>query len=140
MRFVGKTENTEFEKNNNSPAVYDYRRRLGKAGEERAAVYLDSIGYEILERNFRCRFGEIDIIAKDGDTICFVEVKTRSRTDHGLPCQAVDRKKILRIKRCAYVYLSRSDIDHKDIRIDIIELLYREGGFSIRHLKNGRNA
>ena len=69
------------------------KRQLGKIQEERAAEYLTGIGYEILERNFRCRLGEIDIIAKDHDVIVFVEVKFRQSFTSGDPLSSVDIKK-----------------------------------------------
>lgn len=116
------------------------KRDLGMKGEDCAAHYLKYMGYEILERNFRCRYGEIDIVALDGDTLCFVEVKTRSRTDYGLPCQAVDRRKILHIKRCAYVYLrAHEGLKYGDVRIDIVEVIYSGGGYSARLIINGRD-
>lgn len=115
-------------------------RNLGFQGEERAAVYLDSLGYEILERNFRCTFGEIDIIAMDGETLCFIEVKTRSDLRHGMPAEAVSHQKIQRIKRCAHVYMRRYCGEYRDVRIDIVEVLSGDGGFYVRHLIGGRGA
>lgn len=114
--------------------------QLGKLGEEQAAVWLDRKGYEIVERNFRCNWGEVDIIAKDGDTLCFIEVKTRRTTDYGLPCQAVSEVKEQHIKRCAYVFMMRYPETYSDIRIDIIEVLIKDGKPMIRQLKNGRDA
>ncbi len=111
---------------------------LGKAGEEIAARYLSSRGCTILERNFRCRFGEIDIIALDHGILCFVEVKTRSRTDHGLPCQAVDWKKEKHIRRCAHIYIEEHHLEHLDKRMDIVEVLRLNGRHYIRWIPNGR--
>ena len=114
--------------------------KLGRAGEERAAVYLDSKGFEILERNFRCRFGEIDIIAMDGDTLCFIEVKTRRNRHFGLPAEAVSGQKMLRIQRCAYTFLQRFRGEYKEIRVDIVEIMLIGNTFYIRHLPGGRSA
>lgn len=111
---------------------------FGRAGEEQAVRYLKSLGCVILERNFRCRYGEIDIIAMDGDTLCFVEVKTRRRTDYGLPCQAVDARKEMHIRRCAYVYTETHTLAYSSMRIDIVEILYRNGRFYARRLAGGR--
>ncbi len=114
--------------------------KLGRNGEERAAVYLDSKGYEILERNFRCPFGEIDIIAMDGETLCFIEVKTRRSLRFGTPAEAVSRRKEMHIRRCAHVFMSRFRGQYKDVRIDIVEVLENCGRYYVRHLAGGRSA
>ena len=114
-------------------------QKMGKEGEDVAARYLSSLGFTILERNYKCRYGEIDIIALDRGILCFVEVKTRSRTDYGLPCQAVDWKKERHIRRCAYVYIKEHHMENLDKRIDIVEVLKRNGRFYIRRIVNGRN-
>ncbi len=114
------------------------RQKLGRAGEEYAAKYLRKLGCIILERNFRCRYGEIDIIALDHGILCFIEVKTRSSLDFGMPCQAVDSRKERRIRRCAYVYMSRYQMEDQEIRVDIIEVLFLHQRFYIRRLINGR--
>ena len=116
------------------------RMTLGRAGEEKAVQYLKAAGCEILDRNFRCRYGEIDIIALDHGVLCFVEVKTRSRTDYGMPCQAVDRRKERRIQRCAYTYIRQHGLQHYEIRMDIIEVLYRHRRFWVRRIIDGRDA
>lgn len=115
------------------------RMNLGREGEKRAVQYLKKKGCIILERNFRCRYGEIDIIALDHSTLCFIEVKTRSRIDYGLPCESVDRKKEQHIKRCAYVYIRMHHMQDYDIRIDIIEVLFRNHQYYVRRIKNGRS-
>ena len=69
------------------------QREKGAYWEQKAGAYLESIGYEILEYNFRCRMGEIDIIARDGDYLVFCEVKYRAGTGKGYPAEAVDLKK-----------------------------------------------
>lgn len=109
---------------------------IGKEGELRAAGYLDRKGLRVIRTNFRCRFGEIDVIAMDGDTICFIEVKTRRGVSHGLPSEAVGRTKLLHIKKCAQVYLSRSGLKYESMRIDVVEVLRIRGRFYFRHLKN----
>lgn len=115
------------------------RMELGRAGEDFAARYLEDLGCRILERNFRCRYGEIDIIALDGSTICFVEVKTRSRTDYGPPCMAVDRLKEQHIRRSAYVFLrTRGGLNYTDMRIDIVEVLHSDGEYEARRIVSGR--
>lgn len=116
------------------------RLYLGRKGEDIAAEYLEKNGCRILERNFRCRYGEIDIIAMDGSTLCFVEVKTRSRVSFGLPCQAVDWKKEQHIMRCAYCYMRESEAECSGIRIDIVEILHCYGKYILRRIKGGRAA
>lgn len=114
--------------------------KLGRRGEDIAAGFLVKNGCAVLERNYRCRYGEIDIIALDHGVLCFVEVKTRSRKDYGLPCQAVDWKKEQHIKRCAYVYLQNRKKKYEDIRIDIVEVIRTCGKYAVRWIKGGRAA
>lgn len=100
-----------------------HNRDLGKRGEDAASKFLYNRGYDILERNWRCKFGEADIIARDGDAIVFVEVKTRSGLEHGFPAEAVDHKKQERYERIALAYIS--DIDDVDIpiRFDVVSIV-----------------
>lgn len=109
---------------------------LWKIGENKAVEYLDRKGYRILRRNYRCRLGEIDIIAVDGDTLCFIEVKTRSSLRRGFPCEAVNGKKLMHIGRTAEVYMSRYRHDLDEVRIEVVEVLYRNERFFVRHIKN----
>ena len=100
------------------------RRALGRRGEEVAARYLRRMGYEILERNWRCRFGEADIVALDEETgdLVFVEVKTRSDEYAGLPEEAVTPQKRRRYERIALEYLRVSALTNLALRFDIIAL------------------
>lgn len=77
---------------------------LGRAGESRAVEYLTGIGYEILDRNWRCPQGEIDIVATIGDRLCIIEVKTRRSAAYGHPFEAVDARKIRRLWKLAYAW------------------------------------
>ena len=81
------------------------RRRTGAEYEEKAAEYLEGLGWRILERNYRCRTGEIDLIAKEGDYFVFVEVKYRATGAKGSALEAVDRKKAAQVRRVAGIYL-----------------------------------
>lgn len=81
------------------------KRRLGEIGENMAADLLRSKGYDILRRNYRCKSGEIDIIAERYGELCFVEVKTRQGFDYGRPCEAVGSEKKKHIRRTAREYL-----------------------------------
>lgn len=81
------------------------KRQTGAEGELLAAEYLKGQGYTILKHNFRCRMGEIDLIAKEGEYLCFVEVKYRAGTSYGLPSEAVTPQKQKKIRRTAEYYL-----------------------------------
>lgn len=82
----------------------DYKKRLGAYGENLAADFLVRRNYKIIDRNFRTRFGEIDLIARQGDEILFVEVKTRSDSRYGFPELAVDHNKISHLNRAIEIY------------------------------------
>ena len=110
----------------------------GKKGEDLACRYLKEQGYRILDRNVRYKMGEIDIVAQIDDTICFVEVKARTRTDYGMPRDAVDVRKQHKLIRCAQLYLKLHPgfAERFSPRMDIVEILYREDGVFARHTPN----
>ena len=85
-----------------------HKIRLGDEGESTSVDFLKTKGYKILERNYRSKFGEIDIIAKEKDMLCFVEVKTRSSLTFGLPQEALIKKKRKHISRAALDYLNEA--------------------------------
>lgn len=95
----------------------DPRHRFGRFGEERAAAYLRGVGLEILARNVRTAQGEIDLVALDGDTVVFVEVKSRRRTS-GL--EAVDPRKQRRLSRLALAFLARAGWLDRPARFDVV--------------------
>lgn len=99
------------------------RRRLGTEKEEEAAAFLTAQGYRVLTRNFRCRLGEIDLIAKEEDCLVFVEVKYRSGRGVGLPEEAVDLKKQRTISKVAMYYLM-THVGRTDIpcRFDVVAI------------------
>jgi len=100
------------------------KKILGNSGETMAAQYLSQHGYKIVDRNFRfANFGEIDIIARENEYICFIEVKTRSGVSFGMPCESVNRKKQDNIKKLAYIYLKSHNLKNENIRFDIVEVL-----------------
>ena len=110
------------------------RKETGKLGEDLAAEFLKEKNYEILERNWRYgQFGEIDIIAKDKDTLVFVEVKTRNSTLFGEPIEAIDNKKLLQIQNIAKAYIMLSDKKYKKYRIDAVSILLKTK--EIKHIK-----
>ena len=95
---------------------------IGRVGEDIAEYFLRKKGYEIIERNYRKRFGEIDIIANDRNCTVFVEVKTRSSIQFGYPSQAVDSRKIQRIMKTANCYIAQNGIFEGEFRFDVIEV------------------
>ena len=111
-------------------------KNLGNAGESFAARYLEQHGYKILEKNFRVRSAEIDIIAEFDGVIVFVEVKTRSDTKHGLPAEAVNLRKQKKIIEAASVFLQNEKYFDSPCRFDVIEI-YSDGvKFTARHIEN----
>lgn len=98
-------------------------KSLGAKGEEAAARFLEHRGYEILERNWKCDAGEVDIIAKDDDWLVFVEVKTRRNTDQGFPNEAVTERKRERFEKIAIAYLAERDYVDLPVRFDIVSLV-----------------
>lgn len=97
-------------------------RAKGRDGEAMAEEYLTVRGYDVLEKNYRNRFGEIDIIARDGKTLVFVEVKTRNNSSHGLPADAVDTRKQHRLGRVALSYISYRRITNQPCRFDVLSI------------------
>ncbi|MBR5388228.1 MAG: YraN family protein [Clostridia bacterium] len=109
-----------------------YKKLLGKVGEKKAADYLKKKGYKILERNYKNPFGEIDIIARDGEYTVFTEVKTRTTDDFGAGSEAVDNKRRQRYVRAAKFYLSYKGEINSPARFDVIEIQNGE----INHIIN----
>jgi putative endonuclease len=99
------------------------RRALGDYGERLAARYLRERGMRILDRNWRCRQGEIDIVALDQRCVVICEVKTRSGTAFGEPVEAVTWRKAARLRRLAAAWISDSPVEADDLRIDVIGIL-----------------
>jgi putative endonuclease len=98
------------------------KRAKGRAGEDAAAVYLTGKGFEIVKRNYYTRYGEIDIIANDGDFLVFVEVKKRNGKKYGTGAQAVTSKKIEKIRTCATIYLKENGLHDQKVRFDVLEI------------------
>lgn len=109
---------------------------LGRTGEELAARYLVQRGLVILDRNWRCPFGELDIVARDGDTLVFCEVKTRSALGYGPPAEAVTPSKAARLRRLAGRWLAVNASRAKHIRIDVVGVVITSGQPpTIEHLR-----
>ncbi|MHB1315250.1 MAG: YraN family protein [Christensenellales bacterium] len=106
----------------------------GEAGEEKACIFLVNKGYEVIIRNYRTPYGELDIVARNGDTLAIVEVKSRGSARYGSPAEYVTKKKRQKICRAAGIYLSKMEDSHCNIRFDIIEVYLRDG--KINHIPN----
>lgn len=102
----------------------DSRAEIGSFGEQLAVEYLTRTGLRVLERNWRCRYGELDVIAADDTTgtVVFVEVKTRTGDQFGGVAQAVTAAKVRRLRRLAGVWLSRQSISWAGLRIDVVTI------------------
>ena len=108
---------------------------LGARGEARAEEFLRNAGWRIVDRRFRCRGGEIDLIAIDGEIVVFVEVKARAGTGYGMPTEAVVPLKQRRIARTALAWLARNDALEQRCRFDVIEIVAEPGTpETIRHI------
>ena len=111
-------------------------RRFGAKGERVAERYLISRGYEILERQWRIRQGEIDLIVRKDDEIVFVEVKTRRGTRFGIPEEAVTSIKRERLRFAAWAYLATAGLTEVPFRIDVIAIVWnRRDSITLRHLR-----
>ncbi len=107
--------------------------QMGEYSEDVAVEFLRKEGYEILERNWRCRQGEIDIIARKGSLLVFVEVRSKRSTILGHPLWSVDNKKRARLLMAARLYLSRKGLWHMGVRFDVIGIVVGEKGVDISH-------
>lgn len=106
-------------------------------GEDKAVEFLRKMGYRILDRNYRCRFGEIDIVAKDRDYFVFIEVKTRRDVSYGRPVEAINQLKINKILKTLSFYLTQNRIHDSNIRIDAIEVYFNNfKDIRINHIQN----
>lgn len=103
------------------------KREVGTRFEQRAADFLVQNGYHILDRNFRCRMGEIDLIGRNDGYLSFIEVKYRSGTEHGFPAEAVNKRKMTRIIRTAQYYMLIHGLPQDTpCRFDVVVILDRE--------------
>ena len=103
------------------------KKELGAKGEEIAVRYLQSREYKILERNYRIRFGEIDIIAEQGENLVFIEVKTRADKYFGSPFESVTVRKQKQLSKVALEYISKKDWHNRPARFDVVGIELQEG-------------
>jgi putative endonuclease len=115
------------------PVAAAGRPRQGAAGEDLACAHLEALGMKVLERNFRCRAGEIDVVARDGDTVVFVEVKERGDDSHGEAVEAVTAAKRLRVVRAARIYAAARGVSERPLRFDVVAIDWTAAGPRLRH-------
>ena len=111
------------------------KQELGKKGEEIACIYLENRGYKIIEKNFFCKLGEIDIIVKQENTVIFIEVKTRKNKKFGNPAEAVNKRKQIHMYNVAKYYILIKGLRNIQLRFDVIEIMMERGEFKINHIK-----
>jgi len=116
--------------------VAEHNRRLGERGETIAARHLVGRGMVLLDRNWRCDAGEIDLVLRDGDVLVVCEVKTRSSTAFGHPLEAVDGAKADRLRELAVRWVAAHDVRPEGVRIDLVGvLMQRRGGPVLEHVR-----
>lgn len=108
---------------------------LGRRGEDAAAGYLTGLGWTIIERNWRCGDGELDIIAHDGRVHVVCEVKTRGSVRFGDPLEAITTDKAARLRRLAFRWAAEHNVSGTPVRVDVLGLVSDGDGFSIDHLR-----
>jgi putative endonuclease len=107
------------------------RDALGRYGEELATRHLEEDGFVVLERNWRCDAGEIDILARDGEVLVVCEVKTRSSLSHGSPFEAVTERKLHRLERLGIRWMRERGVRPASMRVDVISVLRPTQGRSV---------
>ena len=112
------------------------RKELGKKGEEMALRFLKKNGYRIFVRNYVCKMGEIDIIAKEKDTLVFIEVKTRTSTAFGPPQLAVNSAKQMQLSKVALYFLKEKGLEDVKARFDVVAILLGPGGAEIELIRD----
>lgn len=112
------------------------RGQLGRSGERAAADYLRRSGFQILETNHRSPLGEVDIIGQEGDTLVFVEVKSRADSSYAEPYESVGARKRDRIRRLALEYLNSVPGPDRAVRFDVISVVVGPGPLRIEHIRD----
>ena len=119
-----------------------FRKLLGDRGERAAVKFLERLGYRMIAKQYRNSFGEVDIIAQDGPTTVFVEVKTRTSTEDGQPFEAVDRRKQEKITRIALAWLKQYNRLEQPARFDVVSIVWPENSREpqVQHFQNAFEA
>ena len=111
-------------------------KALGNKGEDLAVIFLQKKGYKIIAKNYRNYVGEIDIIARDGETTVFIEVKTRANDSFGYPFEAVHGRKRLKLRNLALLYMKKQG-EEIPVRFDVLSIIYTDNGQKqIEHIKD----
>jgi putative endonuclease len=109
---------------------------LGQYGEEVATRYLERVGIAVVDRNWRCSEGEIDIVAREGATLVLVEVKTRSSLAFGHPAESITPRKLRRMRHLAFRWLTEHEVHAPSVRLDVIAVVQGVSGApSVEHLR-----
>ncbi len=117
-------------------SVNDSKQLLGKEGERLAEQYLKKKGYKIVERNYRCRGAELDLIVLDRRVIVFVEVKTRTGRGFGSPFEAVEFRKQQKMIQAAQYFLNEKKLHQRDARFDVVGISWPGGEPVVEHIEN----
>jgi putative endonuclease len=124
----------------NNKVFKDMRRiRTGRLGEDLAVAYLRRVGYRILAQNYRCFYGEVDIIAQDGEIVVFIEVKSRKSETFGEPQEAVGMEKQKKLSRIAVHYLQQQRLEASNARFDVMAVKLSPDGTRINLIRNAFN-
>jgi len=124
---------------NSSQNIGDYKRSLGRHGEEIAVAHLQGQGYSILDRNWRCSAGELDIVAREGETLAFVEVRTRRGNRFGSAEESITPAKQAKLVELAQTYLQEHSLSDQAWRIDVVAVEMDRRG-EVKRLNLIRNA
>jgi putative endonuclease len=116
--------------------MINHQQKIGQSGEKAAAAFLKQKGYILLEQNYRTKTSEIDIIAKDKDCICFVEVKTRTSLKKGLPRESVHYAKQQKLISGASFYLKENKLFDHRVRFDVVEIIITNNKLETTLIKN----
>lgn len=112
------------------------KAELGRKGEKETARFLERLDYSIVSRNYKCSYGEIDIIARDKEELVFVEVKTRCSKKYGEAREAVNQYKKKHIKKAAAYYIYKNRLESQLTRFDVIEVYVKEDKMYLKHIQN----
>lgn len=113
-----------------------WNQQVGKRGEEAALRYLKRKGYRILQRNYVCKMGEVDLIARENDTLVFIEVKTRTSNAFGPPQLAVNAAKQIQLSQAALCFLKENHLENARARFDVVAVLLGPEGEKIELIKD----
>jgi len=116
------------------------RIALGRRGEDAAAKVLKKNGYRILEKNYRCRYGEIDIVAEQGGVVVFIEVKTRTSDRYGTPGEGVNFRKQRHITQVSSMYLAEKNLTDALVRFDVVSIVLSGAKFTTEIIRDAFEA